>query len=442
MASDNKDIDNVRLSPFVHFDERLCNGCYNSVKICPTRAIRMRGRKPVIFDEHCIGCGECIRVCSSGALRAVTVGTPKLEDDHISVALVSPVLYSQFSDVSPRQVLYAMRQMGFQHAADMSYFLEMFQCAADEFIIRNRANQTAPWPLISPVCPVVIRLIAFQFPSLLPHILPIMRPVALMAREVIHQIIRRYGVTKEAVTLYYINPCPTKMTPEKLTFHHEQPCIDKVLGINDVYSELVGRLEKIRKDDTLVLPHDPFEYGVKSDSLIWGISGGEIMGMRTDKTLAVSGLKDTIRYLEKIEMGLFQDLEYIEFRTCPEGCVGGTLTGIGKYLSKNIIQKTILNVGYHKRVCDDETICLYEEGSFQAKSSLAKLLQRFGARKEAMTIRELVAIEKLLQKIKGTDCAACGSPDCKTFAEDVVRGKAFESDCILLKIRGECETEH
>ncbi|NJL59843.1 MAG: hypothetical protein HC887_09565 [Desulfobacteraceae bacterium] len=60
----------------------------------------------------------------------------------------------------------------------------------------------------------------------------------------IRQIIRCYGVKKEAVTLYYINPCPTKMTPEKLTFHHEQPCIDKVLGINDVYAELVGRLEK------------------------------------------------------------------------------------------------------------------------------------------------------------------------------------------------------
>ncbi|NJL59844.1 MAG: hypothetical protein HC887_09570 [Desulfobacteraceae bacterium] len=139
-------------------------------------------------------------------------------------------------------------------------------------------------------------------------------------------------------------------------------------------------------------------------------------------------------------MGLFQDLEYIEFRTCPEGCVGGTLTGIGKYLSKNIVQKTILKVGYHKRICDEETLCLYEEGAFQAKSSLAKLAQRLGAHKKTMTIRELVAIEQLLQKIRGTDCAACGAPNCRTFAEDVVRGKASESDCILLKIRGECET--
>ncbi|MCK7505895.1 MAG: hypothetical protein MZV70_18685, partial [Desulfobacterales bacterium] len=72
---------------------------------------------------------------------------------------------------------------------DMSFFLEMFQYAAEEFIRRNRRSPVSPWPLISPICPVVVRLIAFQFPSLLPHVLPVLRPVALMAREVQKQIL-------------------------------------------------------------------------------------------------------------------------------------------------------------------------------------------------------------------------------------------------------------
>lgn len=429
--------DTKHLSPYVYLDERLCIGCYNSVRVCPTRAIRIRNRKPVHLHEHCIGCGECIRVCPTGAMRAFTSELAAFEKDHISVALVSPVLYSQFPGVMPEDVLNALRQMGFQHAADMSYFLEMFQCAADEFIARNRVSHQAHWPLISPVCPVVVRLIAFQFPSLLPHILPIMRPVALMAREVVRRIITRYGVTKEAIMLYYINPCPTKMSPERLTFHHEQPCIDKVLGINDVYSELFGLLEKMQKEDRLALPPDPFSYGVTGHSLIWGMSGGEIAGMKSEHTLAVSGLKETIAYLEKIEMGLFQDLDYIEFRACPEGCVGGTLIGIDKYLSKNFIQKTMLNLGLKKRVCQDEILCLYDEGGFQAKSSLAKLAQRFGAQKKPLSIGELAEIDNILEKIKGTDCSACGAPDCRTFAEDLVRGRASIEDCIFMKNHGE-----
>jgi Na+-translocating ferredoxin:NAD+ oxidoreductase RNF subunit RnfB len=39
-------------------------------------------------------------------------------------------------------------------------------------------------------------------------------------------------------------------------------------------------------------------------------------------------------------------------------------------------------------------------------------------------------IEKVLQLIKGTDCTACGAPDCRTFAEDVVRGEAKLNDCV------------
>ena len=40
-------------------------------------------------------------------------------------------------------------------------------------------------------------------------------------------------------------------------------------------------------------------------------------------------------------------------------------------------------------------------------------------------------IEKLLEKLPGLDCGACGSPTCRALAEDIVRGKAEEIDCPL-----------
>ena len=73
--------------------------------------------------------------------------------NHVAIALVSPVLYAQFPGVMPKDILMGLRQMGFRHTIDMSYFLEIFHYATEEFIQRNRESGKAPWPLISPVCP-------------------------------------------------------------------------------------------------------------------------------------------------------------------------------------------------------------------------------------------------------------------------------------------------
>ncbi|MDM8522705.1 [Fe-Fe] hydrogenase large subunit C-terminal domain-containing protein [Desulfococcaceae bacterium HSG8] len=418
---------------YVHVDEELCVGCLHVIKSCPTKAIRMKESRPVIWKNLCIGCGECIRLCPTGAIKAATSEFEPIDKDQISVALVSPVLYSQFPEVMPENVLAGLRQMGFRHTVDMSYFLEMFQCAAEEFIVRNRKSREFPLPLISPVCPVVVRLIAFQFPSLLSHILPIMRPADLMVREVKHQIAREYKEKGKSVAMYYINPCPTKTDSEHLTFHHERPYTDRALGINDVYAELTRRLEKPGKPDH----PDIFDYSPTENSLIWGISGGEILDMHIRRTLAVSGLKETIAYLEKIEMGLFRDVEYIEFRTCLEGCVGGTLTAVDKYLAKNVTRKVFRKGNMGRRVSRDNIHQLYENGRFSVKSGPAKLVATFGVRNAPLSIDDLMKIEELLEHIRGMDCAVCGAPDCRTFAEDVIRGNASLEDCLVLKAKSE-----
>ncbi len=177
---------------FVQFDDDLCTGCGSCLRICPTKAIRVRKNKSIRIVDQCIGCGQCLRICPAGAVSALTAEPVLPPQDHVAVALVSPVLYAQFPDVMPKDILQGLRQMGFHHTIDMTYFLEMFQYATEEFIKRNHETQQAPWPLISPVCPVVVRLIAFKFPSLMPHVLPVLRPIALMKREVKERIIPDY----------------------------------------------------------------------------------------------------------------------------------------------------------------------------------------------------------------------------------------------------------
>ncbi|MEJ2165128.1 MAG: [Fe-Fe] hydrogenase large subunit C-terminal domain-containing protein, partial [Desulfobacterales bacterium] len=422
---------------FVHFDNKLCRGDFNCVRACPTKAIRMTAKKTVSVVGQCIGCGECLRVCEAGAVSAAAAGIEARNRDHVAIALVSPVLYAQFPGVMPKDILMGLRQMGFRHTIDMSYFLEMFHYATEEFIQRNHQSNKAPWPLISPVCPVVVRLIAYQFPSLMVHVLPVLRPVALMAREVKRHIIPYYQQTGEAVALYYINPCPTKMNPA-CSGSDSKPAIPEIaLGINYIYPELVREIEKIKQSDVIPFDQPRFEYETcaTGNASMWAVSGGEIAEMDFDRVLAVSGLQETIAYLQKIEMGLFKDIEYIEFRTCREGCLGGVLTAIDKYLAKSAVQKMVNLFGLGRRLPQDNVLRMYEKGYFQTERSPAKLIELYGAKRKALSIASLQEIEQILELLKGTDCAACGAPDCRTFAEDVVRGSASLKDCIWLSAR-------
>jgi Na+-translocating ferredoxin:NAD+ oxidoreductase RNF subunit RnfB len=419
---------------YVRFNQDLCTGDGSCLRVCPTKAIRLKNKKAVRIVEQCIGCGACICACREGAISAATEGPKVLEKDHVAIALVSPVLYAQFPGVMPKDVLLGLRQMGFDHTIDMSYFLEIFQCAAEEFISRNRKSRAAPWPLISPVCPVVVRLIAFRFPNLLPNILPVLRPVALMAREVKPHLIPEYSKKGKDVILYYINPCPTKRDPACLPSSKRPVPTEVALGINDIYPELARHVEQIQAADDIPFYHTRFEYETcaTGNASMWAMSGGEIADMDIDKSLAVSGMQETISYLEKIEMGLFQDIEYIEFRTCPEGCLGGVLTVIDKYLAKGAVQKMIKRFGLGRRLDRQNILRMYEKGEFRSEKEPTKLASLFGAHREALTIDAMRKIEKVMALITGADCTACGAPDCRTFAEDVVRGNAALKECLFV----------
>jgi len=40
-------------------------------------------------------------------------------------------------------------------------------------------------------------------------------------------------------------------------------------------------------------------------------------------------------------------------------------------------------------------------------------------------------LEKIAADLPGLDCGACGAPDCRALAEDIVKGRAKTDDCIV-----------
>jgi hypothetical protein len=143
-------------------------------------------------------------------------------------------------------------------------------------------------------------------------------------------------------------------------------------------------------------------------------------------------MQETIRYLEKIEMGLFRDIEYFEFRACPEGCIGGPLTVADKYQAKGILRKFGPMFGQGKRVRRSQVQRAYKEGWFLSETQEICTVKD----EKRLSIAEAIArqdrIESILQKLPGKECGQCGSPDCKTFAEDVADGKVNAECCFMM----------
>jgi hypothetical protein len=262
-----------------------------------------------------------------------------------------------------------------------------------------------------------------------------MRPVALMARDVKSQFKNHYNVEDKDIVLYYINPCPSKMGVPKKEL--EKADITEIqstgaLGINDIYSELSRQIKSAESNDKIPFAQAGYEFEqcTSGGGLLWSMTGGEAEATGLDKTLAVAGLNETITYLEKIELGLFHNIQYIEFRTCREGCIGGALNAIDKYIAKSAALKMAKTLGVGTRLNRERILRLYDSNWFFPKISPQELKRIGGQKEKTFTFDELKQIERIVGIIDGKNCSACGSPDCRTFAEDLLKGEVEIKECV------------
>ncbi|MPN20756.1 hypothetical protein SDC9_168135 [bioreactor metagenome] len=59
-------------------------------------------------------------------------------------------------------------------------------------------------------------------------------------------------------------------------------------------------------------------------------------------------------------------------------------------------------------------------------------------RGEAM--KKMAALEKILQELPMIDCGSCGSPSCRAFAEDIVKGEVSADECVV-KMRAKLKNQ-
>ncbi len=401
----------------VILDKDKCKGCTTCIKHCPTEAIRVRRGRAHIISQRCIDCGICIKVCPQKAKKAECDSLEKLRGYKYTVALPAPSLYAQFRNLGNiNLVLNGLLKIGFNAVWEVSRGAEIITSATRKLLEAN----SRPKPVISAACPAVVRLICIRFPGLIPNVIDLIAPFEVAAIHARKEAVEKTGLKPEEIGVFFITPCPAKVTAVKNPMMLEEPVADGCISMSEVYKKLLAVMKDIKNP----LP-------LSRSGMIgigWAKSGGESAGLVQDGKLYVDGIENVIDVLESIEDGSLSNVDFVELNACNQGCIGGCLTVENPYIAREHLVKLTRNKPLPLMTPRAENSV---PDYLRSKKTLEyePIYQIVGNRAEAM--EKYARIEKLKNELPGLDCGSCGAPSCRALAEDIVLGSASEDDCIF-----------
>lgn len=399
-------------SQLVFTEKDKCRVCYTCVRECPVKAIKITEGQAEVIHERCIGCGNCVKVCSQGAkvfLRATDEVIESLNSDRITVAIVAPSFPAEFDELGNYRKLVGMiRTLGFDYVSEVAFGADL---VAREYKLLLEKNGK---PRISSDCPAIVNFIRHHHPGLVDDLAPIASPMVAMARV----MKKKYG---DDITVVFIGPCIAKKA--------ESDEIDHAI----TFKELRQMFEamKIVPGEVELSSFDPPYAGNGS---IFPISRGLLQNMDikediTDGNVIVasgsSNFREAILEYENQEI----KSRHMELLCC-DGCIAGPgMTSNGKKYARrsrisSFIQEKQLDFD-QKRWEDDIR-----------EYSVLDLSQHFEAADQRILDPSEAEVQEVLEsmgKVEPMDflnCGACGYDTCREHANAIAQGLAENEMCL------------
>lgn len=395
--------------------ENLCIGCTNCIKRCPTEAIRVRNGKAKIIEGKCIDCGECIRRCPEHAKDSVSDSLDKINSFKYKIALPAPSLYSQFGEEDdPGKILAALKYIGFDEVFEVSRAADIVSEYTKKIVASSDKK-----PLLSSSCPVVVRLIEVRFPSLIDHILPIESPAEIAGTIARKQASEKLKIDAADIGIFFISPCPSKVTSVKSPIGSKQSSIDGVISFKEIYPYIARNLKSVK---------EPLPFYLSGKAIGWARSGGETFSLGISDYICVDGIENVIKILDDIEDGRLTGVRFAELLSCTNGCVGGVLAIENSFIARNRIRRLA-----EKYVSEEPDIDynLSDNDIYLKEKITPRKINMFGDDfVEAM--KKMSKCMEIKDQLPSLDCGACGSPSCQAMAEDIVLGQTNIDDCMVL----------
>lgn len=320
-----------------------------------------------LANTPCVGCGQCVTVCPTGALRE------KTELDRVKEALsdsskyvvvgsapsVRTAIAEEFGNPvgtnGEGKMVTALRLSGFKKVFDVN-------CSAD-FTIMEEANELlgrivngGTLPMFTSCCPGWINHIEKNYPALLPNLSSCKSPQNMFGALIKNVFAQKEGIDPKDIYVVSVMPCTAKKGEKLRTETNGIADVDAVLTTREL-----ARLIKNNGIDFNALSDgeldSPFgEY--TGAGLIFGATGGvmeaalrtaavklggkkdakldftEVRGLQgvksaeydingtVVKVAVVNGIGNVNELCKLVEQGK-ADYHFIEVMTCPGGCVNG-----------------------------------------------------------------------------------------------------------------------
>ncbi len=339
-------------------------------------------------DVDCVACGQCIKVCPTGALTEVDDTAKVVEalndpDKYVifgTAPSVRVALGEEFgnpigTDVEGKMVA-AIKRFGADKVFDVNMTADLTIMEEGTELLERLADKNAVLPMITSCSPGWIRFIEFNYPELLGHLSSCKSPQQMFGAVMKTYYAKANNIDPKNIYVVSCMPCTAKK--EEILRDDQAasgyPDVDVVLTTREL-----AHLIKKYGINFNNLPNeqfdDPIGYGTTA-GLIFGATGGVMeaalrtvyeivtgktlekldfeavrgvegikeatvdLAGKTIKVAAVNTLSKAREVMEKIKNGEC-DYTFIEVMACPGGCVNGG--------GQPIVSSELLNKGVDPR---------------------------------------------------------------------------------------------
>jgi iron only hydrogenase large subunit-like protein/nitrogen-specific signal transduction histidine kinase len=398
------------------------------VRECPAKAIRIANGQAEVIPARCIGCGNCVKVCSQRAKKVVP-SIPEAEDILASgasvAAILAPSFPAEFLDLEYPQLVGMIRALGFNIVAEVGFGADLVARKMKQLLAKQNGNR-----YISTACPSVFGYVKRYHPELIQNLAPIVSPMVATARAL-------RAIHGADLKIVFIGPCISK----KIEAYSDEIKneIDEVLTFGELWQMIKDNIPEIEK-----VPPSEFDPPFARKGALFPVGRGllEASDIEEDliagQVISANGRTHFIDAIMEFSSGE-AEASFLDVLCC-DGCIMGSgMTTTEPYFKRRA------RIGQYVR----KSLKIHSDEQWNDYMELFEnldLSRKFAAFDQRITPPDENTIKNILAKIgkfKPEDelnCGACGYDSCRDHAIAIHKGLAESEMCLPYAIEKLHET--